>query len=225
MKRILVVFLIIGICSIIIDNAFAEIENKTESFSEPEPSIWEKIFDEGTEITKKVVEKGIEISEPIIEEEKERRQEIDQQRQELKEKVDQKGSEIIQEIEKKAGGGCLIATAAYGSELSPQVQKLREIRDQKLLHTQSGSAFIGGFNEFYYSFSPAVADYERQNPAFKEAVKIAITPMVSSLSILNNVDMDSEFEVLGYGISLILLNVGMYFGVPAIVIAGVIKKF
>ena len=42
---------------------------------------------------------------------------------------------------------------------------------------------------------------------------------------LNYVDMDSEVEVLGYGISLILLNVGMYLGIPAIVIIGIRKKF
>ena len=55
-------------------------------------------------------------------------------------------------------------------------------------------------------------------------VKIAITPMISSLSILNYVDMDSEVEVLGYGISLILLNVGMYFVAPAIVMMRIRKK-
>ena len=56
-------------------------------------------------------------------------------------------------------------------------------------------------------------------------VKIAITPMISSLSLLNYVDMDSEVEVLGYGISLILLNVGMYLGIPAIVVIGIKRKF
>lgn len=112
------------------------------------------------------------------------------------------------------GGGCLIATATYGSELAPQVQILRELRDNKILQTESGSAFMNTFNDFYYSFSPTIADYERENPIFKEAVKIAITPMISSLSILNHVDMDTENEILGYGISLILLNVGMYIGIP-----------
>ncbi len=119
------------------------------------------------------------------------------------------------------GGGCLIATAAYGSELAPQVQQLREIRESKLLQTESGTLFMNTFNDFYYSFSPAIADYERENPVFKEAVKIAISPMILSLSILNYVDMDSEAEVLRYGISLIILNVGMYFVSPLIVI----KKF
>jgi len=121
------------------------------------------------------------------------------------------------------GGGCLIATATYGSELSPQVQQLRELRDNKLLQTESGTSFINTFNDFYYSFSPIVADYERENPVFREAVKIAITPMISSLSLLNYVDLDSEVEVLGYGISLILLNIGMYFVAPAIVIMRIRK--
>ena len=123
-----------------------------------------------------------------------------------------------QSSEEKKGGGCLIATAAFGSEMAPQVQFLREIRDNKVLQTESGSAFMTGFNQFYYSFSPAVADYERENPAFKETVKLALTPMLASLAILNYVDIDSEAEILGYGIGIILLNIGMYFVAPAIII-------
>ena len=120
--------------------------------------------------------------------------------------------------EQQSGGGCLIATAAFGSEMAPQVQFLREIRDNTVLQTQSGSTFMTGFNQFYYSFSPAIADYERENPAFKETVKIAITPMLTSLAILNYVDIDSEEEMLGYGIGIILLNIGMYFIAPAAII-------
>jgi len=120
--------------------------------------------------------------------------------------------------DKKKGGGCLIATAAFGSEMAPQVQFLREIRDNTVLQTESGTSFMAGFNQFYYSFSPVVADYERENPAFKEAVKIAITPMLTSLAILNYIDIDSEEEMLGYGIGIILLNIGMYFVAPAVII-------
>jgi len=120
--------------------------------------------------------------------------------------------------DKKKGGGCLIATAAFGSEMAPQVQFLREIRDNTVPQTESGTSFMTGFNQFYYSFSPAIADYERENPAFKEAVKIAITPMLTSLAILNYVDIDSEEEMLGYGIGIILLNIGMYFVAPAVII-------
>jgi peptidyl-prolyl cis-trans isomerase B (cyclophilin B) len=77
----------------------------------------------------------------------------------------------------------------------------------------------------YYSFSPVIADLEREHPVFKEMVKIAITPMISSLSILNYVEMNSEESVLGYGISLIVLNLAMYVGIPASVIIGIKKKF
>jgi len=126
--------------------------------------------------------------------------------------------------EQQGGGGCLIATAAFGSEMAPQVQFLREIRDNTVLQTQSGSTFMTGFNQFYYSFSPAIADYERENPAFKEAVKIAITPMLTSLAILNYVDIDSEEEMLGYGIGIILLNIGMYFVAPAAIIFKIRKR-
>jgi len=123
------------------------------------------------------------------------------------------------------GGGCLIATATYGTELAPQVQQLRELRDNSLLQTASGTSFMSSFNDFYYSFSPTIADWERESPAFKEMVKITLTPLITSLSILNYVDMDSEVNVLGYGISLILLNAGMYFVAPGIVIHTIRKKF
>jgi len=122
------------------------------------------------------------------------------------------------------GGGCLIATATFGSEMSPQVQKLREIRDNSLLQTEAGSAFMESFNQFYYSFSPTIADLERENPLFKETVKLVITPLLTSLSILNYVEFDSEETVLGFGVGLILLNVGMYFIAPTIIISRIFKR-
>ncbi len=120
------------------------------------------------------------------------------------------------------GGGCLIATATYGSEMATQVQQLRELRDNQLMNTNSGKSFMDSFNYFYYSFSPTIADLERENPLFKEAVKLFITPMISSLSVMSYAESDSE--VLGLGIGIILMNLGMYLGVPAIVIIGIRKR-
>ena len=137
--------------------------------------------------------------------------------------IEIKENEII-ENESKSTGGCLIATAAFGSEMAPQVQFLREIRDNTVLQTESGSAFMTGFNQFYYSFSPAIADYERENPAFKEAVKLTLTPLLTSLTLLQYTDIDSESEMLGYGIGIILLNIGMYFVAPAVLIMKVKKR-
>ncbi len=117
------------------------------------------------------------------------------------------------------GGGCLIATATFGSELAPQVQQLRELRDGKLLQTEYGKSFMNSFNAFYYSFSPQIADYQRENPAFNDLVKAGITPMISTLSLMDYTQTESD--VLLIGISLIILNVGMYAGLPAIVIIGI----
>jgi len=115
------------------------------------------------------------------------------------------------------GGGCLIATAAYGTELAPQVQFLREIRDNTVMSTASGTSFMTGFNQLYYSFSPTIADMERENPMFQEAVRAFITPMISTLSIMTLAEDGSEVEVLGLGISVIALNLGMYIAAPALI--------
>jgi len=127
-------------------------------------------------------------------------------------------------IPETKGGGCLIATAAYGTELAPQVQFLREIRDNTVMSTESGAAFMTGFNQLYYSFSPIIADMERENPMFQEVVRAFITPMISSLSIMTLAEDGSEVEVLVLGISVITLNLGMYIAVPAIVIWQIKKR-
>ena len=120
-------------------------------------------------------------------------------------------------IPNQAGGGCLIATAAFGSELAPQVQLLREVRDNTLLSTESGTSFMSGFNDLYYSFSPSIADLERQSPVFRETVKLFITPMLSTLSIMTLAEEGSESSVLGLGLSVIALNLGMYIAAPAVI--------
>lgn len=79
--------------------------------------------------------------------------------------------------------GCLIATAAFGSELTPQVQLLRGFRDNYILKSQSGSAFMDAFNAVYYSFSPQVADYERGQPWLQSTVKAGLYPLFGILLV------------------------------------------
>ncbi len=90
--------------------------------------------------------------------------------------------------------GCLIATAAFGSELTPQVQFLRGFRDNYILQSSSGSAFMGTFNNVYYSFSPQVADYERQQPWLQSTVKVALYPLFGILMA-----SEKAFAVAGGG--------------------------
>jgi hypothetical protein len=99
------------------------------------------------------------------------------------------------------GGGCLIATAAFGSELSPQVQFLRDFRDSRILSTTAGSSFMNVFNTWYYSFSPYVADYERQQPWLQQIIKTAIYPLLGVLQISEKAysSIPGEFGALAAG--------------------------
>jgi peptide/nickel transport system substrate-binding protein len=83
--------------------------------------------------------------------------------------------------------GCLIATAAFGSELSPQVQYLRNFREHYILSTLSGSAFMNTFNSIYYSFSPQVADYEREQPWLQATVKTGLYPLFGILNLAERI--------------------------------------
>lgn len=76
---------------------------------------------------------------------------------------------------------CLIATAAFGSELTPQVQYLRYFRDNYILSTASGTAFMKIFDSVYYSFSPQIAEYEREQPWMQSTVKVALYPLFGIL--------------------------------------------
>ncbi len=117
----------------------------------------------------------------------------------------------------QGSGSCLIATAAFGTEMAPQVQFLREVRDNTVMSTEVGSAFMGGFNTLYYAISPPIADMERQNPVFRELVQVGITPMLTTLSIMDLAEEGSDASVLGWGMLVIALNAMMYVGAPALV--------
>ena len=133
----------------------------------------------------------------------------------------EKIADRVDEIESQ--GGCLIATAAYGTELAPDVQNLREIRN-KMYETKMGGDIMHAVNDFYYSFSPTVADWERENSLFKEIMKLAITPSMASFTIINHENIGSEDELVAYVASIVALNMGMYFVAPAIIILGIRKK-
>jgi len=79
--------------------------------------------------------------------------------------------------------GCLIATATYGSELSPEVQFLREFRDNTVLTTFAGSSFMVVFNGFYYSFSPDIASAISRNKALRGAMKVILYPLIGILHL------------------------------------------
>ncbi|HAS53855.1 MAG TPA: hypothetical protein DCS42_06850, partial [Nitrospiraceae bacterium] len=75
------------------------------------------------------------------------------------------------------GGGCFIATAAYGSYLDPHVRVLRNFRDRHLVTNAPGRAFVKG----YYAYSPPIAEYIARHEALRAAVRTVLTPVVDAV--------------------------------------------
>ena len=87
---------------------------------------------------------------------------------------------------------CLIATATYGSELAPEVQLLRNFRDNSILKTTAGSNFMLAFNTWYYSFSPYVANYITTHSFERTIMKGVLYPLIGMLYLTSNLFTATE---------------------------------
>jgi hypothetical protein len=112
---------------------------------------------------------------------------------------------------------CLIATAAFGSALAPQVQQLRLFRDGIALKTSAGRSFMGVFNAWYYSFSPSIAGYERQAHWLQDTVRTLIYPLLGilalSTSIYDSLAFSNELGIVASGVTASSL-VGLIYFAP-----------
>src|SRR5208337_1689047 len=123
--------------------------------------------------------------------------------------------------------GCLIATATYGSALSPEVQFLRNFRDHAILQTFAGSSFMMIFNDWYYSFSPLVSQYEYTHPALQALMRVVLYPIIGTLhvsaTVFSLLSFQPEFAALASGI-IAGLGVGfIFFAVPTTILMSKIR--
>lgn len=84
------------------------------------------------------------------------------------------GDDGVDGSESGGGGGCFIATAAYGSYQAPYVRLLREFRDRYLLTNGAGTWFV----EHYYTYSPPMADWLRTQDGWRALVRVALLPLI-----------------------------------------------
>ncbi len=81
------------------------------------------------------------------------------------------------------GPQCFIATATFGSPLSPEVQFLRNLRDKDIMKTYVGWNFMIAFNAWYYSFSPTVAKSITQHPTLQYGMRVVLYPLIAILTV------------------------------------------
>ena len=100
--------------------------------------------------------------------------------------------------------------------MAPQVQMLREFRDTAVLQSAAGAAFMSAFNTAYYAVSPQIADLEREHPAFRNAVRALIAPLLYSAQIISLAEPGSlGVDVLAYGAAAAAVAVALYAAAPA----------
>jgi len=113
---------------------------------------------------------------------------------------------------------CLIATATYGSDLSPEVQLLRSFRDNALEKSEVGSAFLVVFNAWYYSFSPIVAGYLRDSVPARTLMKGILYPLIAFLFLASTLywrlSVYPELATALSGLLAIALTGSLYLGLP-----------
>jgi hypothetical protein len=78
---------------------------------------------------------------------------------------------------------CVIATAAYGSELAPDVAYMRYVRDDLIGSSILGRTLVVVFNEFYYSWSPAVAEWIAGSTLLMAVFRLLLLPLVGIVHV------------------------------------------
>jgi len=123
---------------------------------------------------------------------------------------------------------CLIATATYGSELAPEVQLLRNFRENSILRTKAGSNFMVAFNAWYYSFSPYVAAYINTHSVERTIVKGVLYPMIGILYLTSGLfsatSAHPEIAALLSGLLASSLIGALYLGLPLSIVRAKIRR-
>ena len=123
---------------------------------------------------------------------------------------------------------CIIASAAHESELAPDLQFLRELRDETILRSFAGKHFMKAFDEFYYSFSPRAAEILEKASFLRSLARILISPLIASLRIaaaaVTPLSSNSESTNVLFGMIASALTGTIYFS-PILILSKIALRF
>jgi hypothetical protein len=98
-----------------------------------------------------------------------------------------------EEPSEPSGGGCFIATAAYGTPMAEEIEILREFRDEYLLTSAQGQALVN----LYYRVSPPIAEFINEHPSLKPIVRIGLLPAVAISTVAINTTPAEKTALVG----------------------------
>jgi len=75
------------------------------------------------------------------------------------------------------GGGCFIATAAYGTSTAHEINVLRSFRDNVLMKESAGRNFIS----LYYRVSPTIAKIISKSETLRFATRVLLAPIIKAV--------------------------------------------
>jgi hypothetical protein len=91
-----------------------------------------------------------------------------------------------------SGGGCFIATAAYGSYVEGHVMALRNFRDQYLLSHSMGKSLVN----LYYRYSPLLADFIQKKGSLRCIARVGLSPLVGASVVLGRANLGKKWPLL-----------------------------
>jgi len=124
-------------------------------------------------------------------------------------------------------GRCVIATAAYGSSMAPEVLYMRNVRDQMIASTTSGRILVDAWNGFYYSWSPPVASAIAANEWTQRAFRVLLTPLVgiihATAAVYSALAWAGDTASILAFATAVILSTTVYVITPALVIKSALK--
>ncbi len=103
---------------------------------------------------------------------------------------------------------CIIATAAYGSEMAPEVIYMRYVRDRVVGSTPTGKILRDDFNNWYYVWSPPIAQYISDKPLLRAVFRVLLVPIDISVRVadlaFHAVGGENFGSILGFAVAAII---------------------
>jgi len=125
--------------------------------------------------------------------------------------------------------GCVIATAAYGSEMTREVSYMRHVRDETIGSNQAGRYLVNEWNRFYYSWSPPIAELIAGSRELQDTFRILLLPVIAvvhSTAFVYDVTMpiNTEFASVAAFLFAGVSSIAIYILTPLFICRSICRK-